>query len=181
MIAAGKHKARAVEGALVEVGDKQTPAVSVIFEIIDGDAAGDRIKWDGWLTEKTADRTMESLRYCGWNTDMLDDLAGVTDNEVSLTIEPEVNERDGKTYARVKWVNRVGGGASINDMQRVAGASAKALAQRFAAAARGSRDAVKKPQAPQGGAGRSWESRAPSRGRPSQDEPSPFEPDDVPF
>lgn len=173
MIAVGKHKARAVEGALVEVGDKQTPAVSVIFEIIDGDSAGDRIKWDGWLTEKTTDRTMESLRYCGWSTDMLDDLRGISDNEVQLVIEPEVNERDGKTYPRVKWVNRLGGGASINDLQKVAGAAARTLAQRFAAAARGSREKAPTRPAQNGSA------RQPSR-RVVEEE-SPFDPSDVPF
>lgn len=138
MIPEGKYKVRGVEGALVAVGQNNTEAVQVIVEIAqDGPHKGERYRWDGWLTEKTAQRTLESLRHLGWKTDMLDDLAGIQDKEAVAVIEHETNERDGKVYPRVQWINGVG--ASIKEEQRVNGAGAKALAQRFAAMARGTR------------------------------------------
>ena len=138
MIPEGKYKCRGVEGALVTVGQNNTEAVQVIVEITqDGPHKGDRLRWDGWLTDKTAQRTMESLRHLGWETDRLDDLRGLGTREAVAVIEHE--EKDGKKYARVQWINSATGGARISEEQKVSSVEAKAMADRFAAMARGTR------------------------------------------
>lgn len=172
MIAEGKYKVRAIEGALTQA-KTGTEMVQVIVELLDGDNVGQTMRWDGFLTEKTAQRTLESLRHMGWRGDMLDDLTGITENEVFAVVEHETND-EGKTYARVKWIN--GRGAGIRDEARMAPAAAKSLAQRFAAMARGTRSGGGAAQAP---------SSAPRNGRPpAQRPPAPegnFGDDDIPF
>lgn len=92
------------------VTDNQKKYVTVSFEILDGEDAGQKITWWGYFaTEKNAKRTIESLRYCGFKGD---DLSTVGDQEldqrVSLTVEHD--EYDGKVRAKVAWVNGLGGG-----------------------------------------------------------------------
>lgn len=145
MINEGKHVARGVEGALTQSKEKGTPGVQVILEVTEGEHAGTRIRWDGWLTEGgegkegTAQRTLESLRYLGWQGEFLTDLTGIDSNLVQIVVEHEERDINGeiKTFPRVRWVNRLGGGAKISDEARMPEASAKALAQRFRAMARG--------------------------------------------
>ena len=139
MITEGKHTARGVEGALTQSKEKGTPGVQVILEVAEGEHAGTRIRWDGWLTDETSQRTLESLRHLGWTGDMLTDLSGIDANIVQIVVEHEQKDINGeiKTFPRVRWVNRLGGGAKISDEARMPDASAKALAQRFRAMARG--------------------------------------------
>lgn len=86
-----------------------SPQVAVQFAILDGPHAGRRCTWFGFFTEKSIKRTIESLRFCGFKGD---DLAKLPfqpiSQEVSITVEH--NEWDGKTSARVAWVNAPGGG-----------------------------------------------------------------------
>lgn len=103
----GTYRARAKEWILTEIGEKNTPAVSIEFGFSDPSLGNATIAWDGWLTEKAADRTIESLRYCGWEGLDLTELQGLDRNEVDLVIEAE--EYEGRTYPKVKWVNRAGG------------------------------------------------------------------------
>lgn len=99
----GTHKARAKEWALglSQTGKEQ---IAVLFEITSGPHAGKSITWFGYFTDQTVDRTLESLRHCGWDSDSLADLDGLGENEVVLVVEDETYE--GKTRSRVKWVNR---------------------------------------------------------------------------
>jgi hypothetical protein len=117
LIAAGFYRAVAVpmmtpDGETwAQFGESKNGNSQVVvnFEILDGPEAGRRIAWFGYFTEKTVQRTVESLRYCGFTGD---DLAAATvqrlENEVQLVINHE--EYDGKMQARVSWVNRAGGG-----------------------------------------------------------------------
>lgn len=105
-IAPGTYRGRAVGGALGETssGGEQ---VAVEFELMDSTGAvGPHILWYGYFTEKAFDHTIRALRVCGWKGDMLTDLSGLTDNEVSLVIESETYE--GRTKSRVRWVNPAG-------------------------------------------------------------------------
>lgn len=116
MIDAGYYRAVAVpvstpEGdSYVQFGESSTgkPQLVVNFEILEGPSEGKRIAWFGYFTEKTTQRTVESLRLCGFKGD---DLAGAVvqklDQEVQIVVAHE--EYEGKTTAKVRWVNRAGG------------------------------------------------------------------------
>lgn len=108
MIPEGTYKAKAVTAALgyTSGGSEQ---VAVEFEILDDDPeiGGRRITWYGYFTERTFDRTIESLQYCGFRGNDLSDLSGVTTNEVQIVVTHE--EYNGRISARVQWVNRLGG------------------------------------------------------------------------
>jgi len=103
----GTYLARASEWCVRKVGNNGTPAVTVRFRLLelDGQPA---VSWDGWLTEKTLERTIESLRHCGWTGTRIDDLQGLDAQDVQLVVENE--EYNGNWYPKVKWVNGLGGG-----------------------------------------------------------------------
>jgi len=106
MLPKGTYKARATEAefGFTNTGTEQ---VAVTFEVVeDGEFQGERIAWFGFFTEATAERTIQALRVCGWTGDDLSDLSGFDANEVELVVEHE--EYQGKTTAKVKWVNKVG-------------------------------------------------------------------------
>lgn len=84
--------------------------VLVYFKIIRGPRAGDVLPWFGSLSKDAYERTMQSLRYCGWKSARTADLEREPlDQEVE--IEVGHNDWDGKSYARVDWVNPPGGAA----------------------------------------------------------------------
>lgn len=105
MITQGKHKAT-VEAYAVTTTSKGDPSVEVRFKL-----GEDSIVWRGYFTEKTIERTLETLAYLGMTTSDLDALGDPNSGaleigkEAQLTIEPE--EYNGKTRMRVKWVNPV--------------------------------------------------------------------------
>lgn len=109
ILPAGRYNARAVDAKMgrTQTGKEQ---VGVLFEIMDpAEQAGTRITWYGYFTEKTVDRTLESLEHCGWNGNSLG--AGDLDTargEVQIVIEHEADQK-GEQRARVKWVNSIGG------------------------------------------------------------------------
>lgn len=110
MLPQGTYAATARGGALTESQNKRTPQVVVEFEITSAEWAGERITWVGFLTDKTTERTIESLRYAGWKGTDLADLSDLLSKDtpvIELVIEHE--EYEGKTRARVQWVNRIGG------------------------------------------------------------------------
>jgi len=179
----GKYQARGVEGAAV-VAKSGTEGISVIVEIVEGEHARRRLRWDGWLTEKTSQRTIESLRHMGWQGDMLDDLRGIDANIVEIVVDHEEREIEGelKVFPKVEWVNRIGGGAKISDEARMPANAARSLAERFAAQARGVKAAspapgskpaapTSAPAAPRNGGG------APKHAPDAPD----FGDDDIPF
>lgn len=108
MIPAGKYNARGVEAALGYTnGGKEQVAVELV--ILDGEYQGHSITWYGYFTDKTTDRTLESLKLLGWPCDNLFDLSGIDTNDVSITIEEEPDEQ-GEQRSRVRWINKPGGG-----------------------------------------------------------------------
>jgi hypothetical protein len=100
------YEAKATEWALGESSSGKEQVV-VSFHVLTPDAQEQRLTWYGYFTEKTADRTLESLRHCGWTGDDLTDLTGLDANEVQLVVEDE--EYEGKVTAKVQWVNKAGG------------------------------------------------------------------------
>jgi hypothetical protein len=116
---AGTYKAKATDEVILgQSRTKGTPFVGIYFKVTEGEFAGQLIKWEGWLTEKTAERVIESLQHCGWRGDDMSELPrnpnGLTDNEVEIVVEMEPYNGDdpdkqGKSYPKVQWVNRAGG------------------------------------------------------------------------
>ena len=121
----GKHRARAKSAALglTSTGKEQ---VGVEFEILTDGHVGTSITWYGYFTEDTTERTIKSLRICGWAGTELDNLNGIDSNEVELEVEEDTY--NGKTSAKVKWINKPGGLAMKSQLDPV---QARSFAQRM--------------------------------------------------
>jgi hypothetical protein len=108
VIPAGVYPARPTrhQWGYTEGGKEQ---VLVEFQITgDTPEAGTSLAWFGYFTDKTWERTLEALRYCGWEGDDLANL-GELDKDVEIVVEHEDDE-SGVTRAKVRWVNKPGGG-----------------------------------------------------------------------
>ena len=107
MLDAGTYRAQAIEAALGET-DTGKEQVAVRFRFLDVEG---EITWYGYFTDKTLETTFKALRSAGWKGQDLMDLsdlcAPASTPEVYLVIEHE--EYEGKTRARVRWVNGAGG------------------------------------------------------------------------
>jgi hypothetical protein len=128
IVPAGQYRAVAVPASVdgqkmwAQFGrskEKLTPQVAVFFAILDdGPYRGRRLLWMGYFTENSTDRTIEALRLCGFKGD---DLAALPnqdlDLEVSVTVENE--EYEGKTRAKIAWVNAPGGGLKMSNPMNV--------------------------------------------------------------
>jgi hypothetical protein len=89
----------------VKSPEKETPGVKVICSYVDGPNVGQTIEWIGWLSDKTAARTSESLGIMGYDGD---DPASVTKQPFQgVTEEEEYDKADGSkgTRPRLKWIN----------------------------------------------------------------------------
>jgi hypothetical protein len=102
MLDEGRYKARGVMAALgyTSAGKEQ---VAVLLKT----AEGDEITWYGYFTEKTTERTLESLRALGWESDDIWDLSSIDKNEVTIVVEHEADQ-DGELRAKVRWINSGG-------------------------------------------------------------------------
>jgi hypothetical protein len=95
--------------------------VAVQFQIIDGPYAGRSLTWYGFFgdelngnAKKTpTEITIKALRACGWSGDDITDLKGIDSEEVELVIV--VDNYQGKTSNKVKWVNKPGGGLALKE------------------------------------------------------------------
>ncbi len=96
-------RAKALEWALGE-SQAGNPYVAVSFKVKDTDGEEKFVAWRGSFTDKTTDRTIESLRFMGFEGDDLSKLEGLNKNEVELVVEDE--EYEGELFARVQWVNK---------------------------------------------------------------------------
>lgn len=78
--------------------------IRVLFALM-GEYAGRHLTYDGYFSDGTYARTIESLRYMGWEGADLDNIEGLDKNEVQLLIGQE--EYEGKWRNRVRFVNRL--------------------------------------------------------------------------
>jgi len=178
LVGRGKHLAipRSIQFDRAGTDDKEQ--VVVQFEIV-----GENDAYAGWtitaflfLTDKTFDRTVESLRHMGWQGDDLSELPALCDQgqlgEVEIVVDHE--DYQGKTQAKVKWVNRKGGGA----VQLKKPLEGQELAT-FAARMKGRVRAVGNGRqggasAPSNGAGGGYRSSSPHPNAPGADDDIPF-------
>jgi hypothetical protein len=161
-------RARAIDGDLgwTQGGKAQ---VAVTFEILEGEDAGRNITWYGYFSDASKERTIEALRYCGWKGDDISDMSSINgEGEASIVIEHE--EYEGKTRAKVQWVNNGGGARLAKPMEDD---EKKAFAEKMKGLV-ASVDAKSKSRggpAPSGGGG----------GGGGSDSPPPISDDDIPF
>lgn len=191
LIPEGRYRAFAVPVTTMngdtwcQIGESKNgkPQAVVNFEILDGEEAGRRIAWFGYFTEKTAARTVEALRYCGFTGD---DLAAATVQPLEQEVEIVVNHEtyEGKTSAKVQWVNRAGGGGfklekpmDRNGLNRFAAQMKNAVRQvPESPGAKAERGA--KPAAPPAG---DQGEPSPSGGWGGSTAGAPIKDDDIPF
>lgn len=134
----GQHKGRAISGelGLTNAGD---PQVAILCEVTeDGPFKGHRGTWFGYFTPKSEERTLESLMLAGWDGVALDKLEGLGTTEIGLAFEPEVSQKDGKTYPKLAWINRLGGGG-VQMKNKMSPAQAAGFAEKMKGRAAGVR------------------------------------------
>lgn len=141
------YRAKALEWALGESANGH-PQVGVVFDILTENAEAPRMTWYGYFSDAAWERTVESLRHMGWKGEDPSVLEGLDANEVELVVDDEVF--DGKTYAKVLFVNRAGGIAMkaplTGDKLKAFGASMKERIRGFDAS-KGERRAQPTPAA----------------------------------
>lgn len=118
MITNGSYKARAIGPVVLgKSQNKGTPFIELYFQIIGGPNDGGKVRWTTYFTEKTNERSIESLLTLGFTGEDLSEFAdgelhGLDANEVDIVVElEEYTSESGekRTTPRVQWVNRSGG------------------------------------------------------------------------
>jgi hypothetical protein len=127
-IQAGRYRGFLENPELAESAKKGTPCVKATARVADpsaGDSNNSRIEWEGWLTDNTAERTIQSLIYAGCTFPSrpgeedanLEDFTGCGLKEVELQIEieeytpePSAENPNPRTTKRprIAFVNRIG-------------------------------------------------------------------------
>ncbi len=123
-ISAGTYRARATGNVVLGTSSqKGTPFIELYFTVTQGECAGSSARWTSYFSEKTSERTIEALGYCGWAGDDLSEfndgtLHGLDANEVEIVVDLEeyVDKKTGepRTSQRVSWVNKAGGSRYLN-------------------------------------------------------------------
>ncbi len=123
----GSYRARAVASHYDLSSQKLTPFAKITFEIIEGPEKGRQIDWIGYLSEKTMERTVESLRNCGYAGNNPEELSNCGPNAIAGLLPREVQivtqhkEFRGSVSDEVRWVNEVGqSGGDMLDAIRAA-------------------------------------------------------------
>jgi len=108
----GTYTATIKKAFVATIGANGNQAFVIEFHITDLDKT---INWNGWMTEKGYERTLQSLATMGFDetlpTVIIDGLASYTANHFSeksfeLVVENEPDIKDAtKFWPRVKWVN----------------------------------------------------------------------------
>jgi len=111
LIQVGKHKARAMKDSYeAGIDDSGKDYAYLGFEITDGPDKGRAIGRYFYLTEAATPYSIESLRCTGatFPGGDITDPDGIGDVECQIVIEHD--EYQGKTRAKIKYVNKLGGG-----------------------------------------------------------------------
>lgn len=128
-IAAGKYRGKAKEWGIGKAGTG-TVQVAIRFDLLDvvsEQGVCDSINYYGALSEAAYPFTVKALRACGWQgcdlTELENNGGGLDAQEVQLVVELE--DYNGETRAKVRWVNTLGGLAMKDTLE---GDSLKAFA-----------------------------------------------------
>lgn len=119
MIQAGKYTARAVGNAVIGTAKTGTDFIQFYLIVTEGASKGERVRWDGYFTENTNERTIKALQLLGWQGEDLSEfsdggLHGLDSNDVEIVVELEeyqgTDEKyKGKSFPRVAWINSIVG------------------------------------------------------------------------
>jgi hypothetical protein len=122
------------------------------------------------------DRTFDTLKICGWDCDNIYDLSSVvnSDNEVQLVIQHD--EYNGKTNAKIAFVNRIGG-LAMKDPMNEHDKQAFAKKMRGSIAAWKQKTGNNKPEQKR----QDYKDRHQEKQQNRRDNPSPPDDDDIPF
>ena len=111
MIEAGKYTAKVSDYGVKETKDKN-PFVEVWFAL---EGKGD-VKWAGFLTEKTVERTLKTLAILGLKGPLETIADGPIGKALDMNVEVEIEvelkagtKDPSKKFAQVKWVNALRG------------------------------------------------------------------------
>lgn len=137
MITAGTYRARATGACVLgESANKNTPFLEFYLKVAEGDHKGAIVRWTGYFTENTSERTIQALILCGWQGEDPSEfedgtLHGLDANEVDIVVEIEEYEKDGeiKHAPRVQWINRPGGYLNVENAMKTE--AAKSFGARF--------------------------------------------------
>jgi hypothetical protein len=159
MIADGNYRAKALDGEFANSKNKGTPFVRVRFQFQTPEGT-EVLGYDGYFTEATTERTIESLRHCGctFPGDDLTNLEGLGSKDVEIVVgHEEANDGSGRMFPRIKWVNALGQGGKVRDEDKMdqgaRTAFAKSMKGHLVAARMGSKKAGPAPKAaPKNGA-----------------------------
>jgi hypothetical protein len=95
------------EGPFARLGvskQKKSNQILIWFEITDGPYKGSKLPWFGYFTEDSAERTIDSLRLCGFTGQDIYDIENQTlDGSVLVQVENTVYK--GRNQCRIAWVN----------------------------------------------------------------------------
>ena len=115
MLEAGDYRARAAKAAL-GLSSNGNEQVGVEFELLD--LPGQKITWYGsFASDEAFDITVRGLRAAGFRGNDLADLSSLNDGSAPEVILVVVHETyQGKTRAKVKFINSTGGLAMKNQL-----------------------------------------------------------------
>jgi hypothetical protein len=172
-IPAGVYRARPITAALSKSKNGSEQA-AVEFELTELESR--RLTWFGSFSGGARDITLKTLRTLGWAGDDLADLSGIVSGAEDFEIKVEHEDYQGKTYTKIKWVNKIGGPALQNQMGQD---EAKAFAARMkgAVVAFNKKDAAPKTN----GAPPRQQPKQRSGGVLSPEPPPHTETEDIPF
>ena len=116
LVKPGRYTAKVIDYGIGETKDGN-PQAAVTFSFQDSESKNRVMTWYGHFTDKTIEKTIDSLLICGLKGNDPRELgkgleggALDTNREVSIVVEHDQTQ-DGKTIAKVRWVNRLGGNA----------------------------------------------------------------------
>ena len=138
----GTYKAQAIGMKAGKSSQKQTPYIEIEFMLPD---LNEKLRYTGYVTEKTEERTMDVLAIFNWNYDNNFGPGSFDMNKVvDIVVKRELGT-DGITRPRIQYVNdpakpRMGG--VQNDKSALAGLNLKAKME-----ARKAQNAVNQPPA----------------------------------
>src|ERR1700679_1998603 len=96
----------------------KSDAFEVCFEFEEPSTGNpERLFWQGWVSDAAIERTMDTLvNVLGFNMELakskgIEEKGVITDKDVKLVVE--IEEYEGKSRPKIKWVNRIGGSAYV--------------------------------------------------------------------